>query len=59
MAKRGLEKVMKQDASPAVSEVMHKFLGISIDELNKEISAKLRKSPLTDFPEDTSIPFGN
>ncbi|MFQ5474531.1 MAG: helix-turn-helix domain-containing protein [Candidatus Nanoarchaeia archaeon] len=56
MAKQGLEKVVKQ-VEPVVSEVMHKFLGVSIDELNKDISAKLRKSPLTDVPIDISIPF--
>lgn len=57
MAKRGLEKVVKQDVQPVVSGVMHKFLGISIDELNKDISEKISRSPLADFPVDTSLPF--
>ncbi|MBU0461028.1 MAG: hypothetical protein KJ574_00420, partial [Nanoarchaeota archaeon] len=61
MAKRGLEKVVKQvskeEVEPVVSEAMHKLLGVSIDELNKDISEKLMRSPLTDFPVDTSLSF--
>jgi len=57
MTKRGLEKVVKADVEPIVSDVMHKFLGVSIDELNRDISEKLMKSPLADIDIDTDLPF--
>jgi len=57
MSKKTLEKVVGKDVKPIVDEAMHKFLGVSIDELSKDISEKLERSPLLDFDIDTGLPF--
>ncbi|MBI4919315.1 hypothetical protein HY837_05250 [archaeon] len=36
---------------------MHKFLGITVDEIKVDISDKIKKSPLIDLIIDTNIPF--
>jgi len=53
---RDLEKVIK-DVQPMVREVMNKFLGISIIELDKDISEKIGRSPLMEFSIDINKPF--
>ena len=54
MAKKGLEKVV---VGNIVSRTMQKFLGVTIDELNKDITEKISKSPLIDFEIDIKTPF--
>jgi len=51
-----LEQVLKKKVKFIVDEHMHKFLGVTVDELNKEISDKL-SSKFLDFKVDTSIKF--
>lgn len=55
--KQKLEYVVKKDIKPIVDNSLHKFLGVSIDELNRDITTKLERSPLIDFDIDTNIPF--
>ena len=55
MTKKGLEKVVSD--SRKISDIMHKVLGVSIEELSKDISEKLKKSPLVDFDIDTNLKF--
>lgn len=57
MPKKGLEKVLKEKVKPIIKEAMHKFLGVSIDELNRDITEKLGRSPFLEIEIDTSIPF--
>ena len=52
-----LEDVIRKKINPLVEEAMQKFLGVSISELNKDISQKLTKNPLIEFEVDTRIPF--
>lgn len=47
----------KKDVEDIVDEAMHKVLGVSIDELNKDISVKLSRSALLDFTIDTKLGF--
>jgi len=54
---KDLEKVIKRKVAPAVESSLHKLLGITIDELNKDITEKLAKNPFFDFPIDTSLGF--
>lgn len=51
------EKDKKQDIKEIVEESMSKFLGVSIEELNKDISEKLQKRPLLGFEIDTKEGF--
>ena len=57
MAKKGLEKLVKKKVKPIVDTAMQRFIGITISELNKDISEKLEKSPLIDFEINTKIKF--
>lgn len=52
-----LEKVLKEKVEPLVEDAMHKFLGVTISEIGKDISDKIEKNPLISYPIDTSIPF--
>jgi DNA-binding NtrC family response regulator len=47
----------KKDVEDIVGDAMKPVLGINIDELNRDISAKLEKSPLVSFEIDTSVKF--
>jgi len=55
--KQELEIVIEQKIKPLVDSAFHRFTGVSINELNTDISAKLTRSPLLDFKIDTKIPF--
>lgn len=52
-----LEEVLKTKVEPIVASAMQRFIGVTIGELAKDLSAKLTKSPLIDFVIDTSVPF--
>jgi DNA-binding NtrC family response regulator len=47
----------KKDVEDIVGDAMKPVLGINIDELNRDISAKLEKSPLVSFEIDTGVKF--
>lgn len=57
MAEKPIEKALDERVKPLLAEAMHKFLGISVDEIKSDISDKIKKSPLIDYMIDTSIPF--
>ena len=52
-----LEKVIKKRVKPVVDEALHKFLGVSIDELSKDISDKIETRPLLKFDVNTTLSF--
>ena len=53
-----LERVIEQKVKTLVDDAMQKFLGVTISELEKDITSKLRKwSPLLEFDIDTNILF--
>lgn len=55
--KEKLEKILDSKVKPIVEEAMQKHLGITINEIETDISDQLKKSPLLDIDIDTSIPF--
>ncbi|MBW2992879.1 hypothetical protein KY345_06710 [Candidatus Woesearchaeota archaeon] len=57
MAEKTLEKVMKEKINPLIEESLHRFLGVTINELNKELSDKIEANPLISFDIDTSLSF--
>jgi len=42
---------------PIIDEAMHKFLGVTIDEMSEDITEKLKRSPLIDFEINTRLSF--
>ena len=57
MADQNLEKVLKEQVEPVVEQTMQKFIGMTVKELNKDITERLKKNPLLEFHIDTSLPF--
>lgn len=57
MKKKSLDEVLEERVKPLLSEAMHKFLGISIDEIKSDISDKIKKNTLTDYFINVNIPF--
>jgi len=52
-----VEEKTKKGVETIVDDALKPVLGVSIGDLNKDISAKLEKSPLLTFDIDTSIKF--
>lgn len=48
---------MKKQVEPVVEQTLHKYTGMTIKELNDDITARLKKNPLLEFHVDISIPF--
>ena len=57
MEKEDLENVLKKRLKPIIDDAMHKFLGITVPEIEEDISHKLVKSPILDLEIDTKIKF--
>ena len=57
MPEEELEKIIDKKVKPLVEEAMQKHLGITISEIEADISDKLKKAPLLEFEVDTKIPF--
>lgn len=57
MEKEDLENVMKKRLKPIIDDAMHRFLGITVPEIEKDISDRLVKSPVIDLDIDTSMGF--
>jgi len=57
MVNKKLESVMFDKVKPIVEHALQTFLGVSIDELNKDITEKLKKSPLLNIKPDMSLPY--
>jgi len=52
-----LDQVITKKINPMLDSAMHKYLGVTIQEIKADISDKLKKSPLLDTNIDTNIPF--
>lgn len=52
-----LELMIDKKIKPVLENAMHKYLGITVNELESDISDKIKKTSLFEFPVDTSIPF--
>ncbi|MFH1638536.1 MAG: helix-turn-helix domain-containing protein [Candidatus Woesearchaeota archaeon] len=52
-----LEEALEKHVKPIIEETIRKYIGVSIKELNKDITDKLRKNPLLEFEADTSDPL--
>src|SRR3989344_6353159 len=52
-----LEHLVETRVKPLLEEAMHKSLGITIQELQSDISDRLKKSALLDVPIDTKMRF--
>ena len=57
MTRKDLEEVMQKKFKPIVENAMQRFIGVTIDELGADITAKIGKSPLVLFDINTSILF--
>lgn len=55
--KHELENIVEKRVKPIVEKAMHDFLGVTIAEIQSDISDRLKRSPLIDFEIDTRIPF--
>ncbi|MBU0536020.1 MAG: hypothetical protein KKE20_03580 [Nanoarchaeota archaeon] len=47
----------KVQVKPIIDDAMHRVMGITIDELSRDISEKIKRSPLIDFDIDTKVGF--
>ena len=54
---KDLERMVSLKIKPLIDQAMSSNLGITIPELNLDISDKIKKSPLLEFDIDTSIKF--
>ncbi|MFQ5620860.1 MAG: helix-turn-helix domain-containing protein [Candidatus Nanoarchaeia archaeon] len=52
-----LENVISKKVKPMLDKAMKEYLGITVNEIEADISDKLLKSPLLDVEINTSIPF--
>ncbi len=52
-----LEKLVESKVKPLLAEAMQKKLGITVTELESDISDKLKKSALLEFEVDTKMKF--
>ncbi|MEA3378440.1 MAG: helix-turn-helix domain-containing protein [Nanoarchaeota archaeon] len=50
-----LEKLVDEQVKKIVEKTIKNFIGVSIKELNKDITSKLKKNPLLEFHIDTSL----
>lgn len=55
--KKELEKVLDTKVKPIVESAMQKFLGVTISEIETDISDKIKKSPMLEFEIFTDLPF--
>lgn len=54
---KGLEKLIDVKIKPLIEEAMHKSLGVTISEIEQDISDKLKKYSLLEFEIDTKLSF--
>jgi DNA-binding NtrC family response regulator len=52
-----LEKVLAEKVKPKLDEAMARFLGVTIREINADITDRLKKSPLFDFDINTRLKY--
>lgn len=54
---QNIDLLLEEKVRPIIQQATNKVLGITVPQLTEDISAKLTKSPLLDFPIDTSLKF--
>jgi len=52
-----LEKVVKEKIKPLIEESTTRYLGVNIEKLSDDITAKLDRSSLIDLEVDTRLPY--
>jgi DNA-binding NtrC family response regulator len=52
-----IDELLDEKIKPIIQEATAKFLGVTATELTADISSRLHKSPLLDYPVDTTIKF--
>ena len=57
MAEKSLEKVMKERINPMIEQSLHRYLGVTINELNRELSDRIEANPLISFDINTTLSF--
>ncbi len=55
--KENIDMLLEEKLKPLIHDATTKALGISVPKLTEDISQKLTRSPLLDFPVDISIKF--
>lgn len=53
----GLDRVVTEKIKPILESTMHKYLGITVREIEADISDSIKKNPLLDFVIDVNKPF--
>ncbi|MBI5072708.1 hypothetical protein HZA99_02730 [Candidatus Woesearchaeota archaeon] len=54
---QNIDLLLEEKLKPIIQQATSKVLGMAVPKLTEDISAKLTKSPLLDFPIDTSLKF--
>ena len=57
MVVQNLEKKIDERVKPIVDDAMQKFLGVTVGEIGKDITSKIKRSPVLDYDIDVTIPF--
>ena len=57
MAKEDLETVLKTKVRPIIEDAMHRYLGVTIAELEDDITGKIKRSPMLDFEINPKVSF--
>jgi len=57
--KEDLERVIREKIAPLVEEATQKYIGVKIGKLESDISEKLEKNPILQFPVDASLTYKN
>ena len=52
-----IDKVVEERIKPLLESTMQKYLGITVKEIQADISDNLKKNPLLDFVIDPNVPF--
>jgi len=52
-----LDNAIKEDVQPIVEKAVQKAIGLTIKELNEDITLKLKKNPLLEFNINTNVPL--
>jgi DNA-binding NtrC family response regulator len=54
---KNIDLLLDEKFSHLIGNITSRFLGVHVDELNKDLTTKLTKSPFIDFEINTKIPF--
>ena len=56
-SQQNIDQLLEQKLKPIIQQATDRVLGFAVPKLTDDISAKLTKSPLLNFPIDTSLKF--